>query len=73
MRVVANVWDQVQLRPSNRVGAPLRQRRKVRAVLFAANHERLHFDGGPIGTRLFLTDHLKQARPDPRRILSSAF
>lgn len=48
MRVVANVWDHVQLRPWNGVGRPFPQRRKVRAVLFAADHERVHFDVGPV-------------------------
>lgn len=48
MRVVANVWDQVQLRPWNGVARPLHPRRKVRAVLFDSDHERLHLDEGPV-------------------------
>jgi hypothetical protein len=47
MRVVANVWDQVQLRPWHD-GRSLYPRRKSRAVMFDADHERLHLDEGPV-------------------------
>ncbi len=67
MRVVANVWDQVQLRPSNGVGRPSRPRRNDRAVLFSADHERLHFDEGPVVNYRFLLDYLLKARDDFRQ------
>jgi hypothetical protein len=67
MRVVANVWDQVQLRPSNVVGRPSRPHQKNRAVLFAADHERLHFDEGPVVTYRFLLDYLLKAREELRQ------
>ena len=52
MRVVANVWDQVQLRPWNSDGRSLDPRRKARAVLFDADRERLHLDEGPVADAL---------------------
>ena len=67
MRVVANLWDQVQLRPWKGAGRPFRQRRKARAVLFAADPERLHFDEGPVVDYRFLLDHLQKARADLRQ------
>lgn len=48
MRVVANVWDQVQLRPWSADGRSLHQRRTSRAVMFDADHGRLHLDEGSV-------------------------
>ena len=66
MRVVANLWDQVQLRP-NGVGRPTRPQRNDRPVLFAADHDRLHFDEGPVVNYRFLLDYLLKAREDLRQ------
>jgi hypothetical protein len=67
MRVVANVWDHVQLRPWNGAGRPSRPRPKDRAVVFAADHDRLHADEGPIVNYRFLIDYVRKVRADLRQ------
>jgi len=67
MRVVANVWDQVQLRPWSGVGRPSRPRRQDRAVLFAGENDRLHFDEGPVVNYRFLIDYVLKVREELRQ------